>query len=975
MKQIALSNKTRPSPHWTKLAAASLVALFIAGCGGGSDAPAPVVVPPVVTPPVVVVPPVDAPPAGTAVLTAAAANPATSNTAANPAQAFGLIQTAGANSVTIQSPPVVQFTVIGSDGKFVPGLKLSNTTSSAAGLAADANCSQNNVTFAIAKFDGTNWQSLISRQRYATADTATNRNTANLAVPKYRYAVVEGTTDPKPTAPTTVTKADGTTVANFSFANPATAVTDPSTRIVGILEENAAGGYYTYRFATDVSTPLTMANAVDVKNVSVGKVANNGNVVAKDGKTIHRIGAQLCYTDPVTKAKVVVNPTVDFTLAANGVATPVKAADGTLALSRKVVAMESCNSCHAPLAAHGTRVDPNYCVICHNTGSIDFNTNNPIDLKSMLHKLHGGKNVLTKDYSINGLSFKLTDPVTKAVSGTAFPQDVKNCATCHETQYAAQAANWKSVPSTLACGSCHDGIDFSTGLGLTLADAEYNKLTTTLVKLTASAYGHIGGRQADDSKCVLCHTAADTPVYHAAAVKTEHNTTLIAGAAEIAYELGSVTLNASRQPVITFKLTKNGAPVTAFATPNVVVNTSGATVVSPTYEPIPGFAAIPATSSSPSLSIYVAYSVPQDGIAVPADFNVTSSVSLANLLAPNTGTTVVKGTNINTGTLTYDAATGFWTATLMNTAPSATATALPITVPANASMLTGAIIGGFTQTNLAGYPYTPAVVATAPTSVAAGGVIIKSMLKQKVATGFTGRRAIVDTAKCNSCHEQLGTDPQFHTGFRNDANSCAFCHTPNRASSGWAADSRSFVHAIHGAKALTSSTRSRTVPYMWHAVSATASYAKIVFPGDLKKCSACHLDGTYDFTASAYTPALLANLLDVTVATGKFNGASTTAYTISPYVTKDNVTDYGTGFSYTVATGVTVEGAGTNLVSSPIAAACFSCHDSAAAQTHMANDGGGSIYATRAVALTKTERCLDCHAAGKASPIKTKHKQ
>ncbi|TSA13972.1 MAG: OmcA/MtrC family decaheme c-type cytochrome [Comamonadaceae bacterium] len=962
MKQIELSSKTRSSPHWTKLAAASLVALAIAGCGGGSDAPVvtpPVVTPPVVTPPVVVVPPVDAPPAGTAVLTAAAASPATTNTAANPAQAFGLIQTAGANSVTIQSPPVVQFTVIGSDGKFVPGLKLANTTSSAAGLAADANCSQNNVTFAIAKFDGTNWQSLISRQRYATADTAVNRNTANPAVPKYRYAVVEGTTDPKPTAPTTVTKADGSTVANFSFANPATAVTDPATRIVGILEENAAGGYYTYRFATDVSTALTMANAVDVKNVSVGKVANNGNVAAKDGKTLHRIGAQLCYTDPVTKAKVVVNPTVDFTLAANGVATPVKAADGSLALSRKVVAMESCNSCHAPLAAHGTRVDPNYCVICHNSGSIDFNTNNPIDLKNMLHKLHGGKNVLTKDYSINGLSFKLTDPVTKAVSGTAFPQDVKNCATCHETKYATQAGNWKTVPSVSACGACHDGINFATGQGLTLGDAAKGA--------TTSLYGHIGGRQADDSKCVLCHTAADTPVYHAAAVKTEHNATLIAGAAEIAYEIGSTTLNANRQAVVTFKVTKNGTPVTAFAVPTLVVHSNGSTVVSPAYEPIAGFAGGP--------SIYAAYAVPQDGITTPADFNFYASASLGSLLAPNSGTTVVKGTNINTGTLTYDATTGYWTATLMNTSPSSTAAALPIAVPANASMLTGAIIGTFVQKNLAAYPYTPAVVATTPTSNASGGLIIKSMLKQKVATGFTGRRAIVDTAKCNSCHEQLGTDPEFHGGARNDATSCAICHTPNRASSGWAADSRSFIHAIHGAKALTSSTRSRTVPYMWHAVSATASYAKIVFPGDLKKCSACHLDGTYDFTASAYTPALLANLLDVTVATGKFNGASTTAYTISPYVIKDNVMDYGTGFSTSPAAVITSDAAGTNLVSSPIAAACFSCHDSATAQTHMANDGGGSIYATRAVALTKTERCLDCHAAGKASPIKTKHKQ
>ena len=237
-------------------------------------------------------------------------------------------------------------------------------------------------------------------------------------------------------------------------------------------------------------------------------------------------------------------------------------------------------------------------------------------------------------------------------------------------------------------------------------------------------------------------------------------------------------------------------------------------------------------------------------------------------------------------------------------------------------------------------------------------------------------RDSVDTAKCNNCHEQLGTEPAFHSGARNDANACAFCHTPNRTSSGWAADSRSFIHAIHaGPNALTASTRARTVPYTWHAVSATANYSQVVFPGDLKKCSTCHLDGTYDFSAPQYTAALRANLLDVTVATGKFNGASTTAYTISPYVVKDNVMDYGTGYSASPAAVMTADVAGTNLVSSPIAAACFSCHDNATALTHMSNDGGGSIYATRAVAMTKSERCLDCHAAGKASPIKLKHKQ
>ena len=161
-------------------AAASVLAAALAGCGSSSSGDAPVVAAaPAAGGGAAVAAPSAGAPVGTAVITAAAAAPATTNTAANPAQAFGLIVAAGAAPVTVNSPPVVNFTVVDSAGKFVPGLTLTNTTSSAAGLAADANCSQNNVTFAMAKWDSTqnSWVSLISRQRYATADTATNRGT------------------------------------------------------------------------------------------------------------------------------------------------------------------------------------------------------------------------------------------------------------------------------------------------------------------------------------------------------------------------------------------------------------------------------------------------------------------------------------------------------------------------------------------------------------------------------------------------------------------------------------------------------------------------------------------------------------------------------------------------------------------------------------------------------------------------------
>jgi OmcA/MtrC family decaheme c-type cytochrome len=982
-----------------RLGAMALAIGALAGCGGGSDGGTATTTTTTTLPPTTTTTlpsgPGNTAPVGTAVIVAAAANPAGTNTADNPAKAFGLIQDVGAAAVVVQSPPVVNFTVIDSTGKFVPGLKLANTTSSAAGLAADANCSQNNVTFAMAKLNqpsGTSpstWQSLISRQRYAVADTKTNRGTAT--VPKYRYAVVEGTTDPKPTASTTITKADGTTSTGV-FANPATAVTDPSARIVGILEENTAGGYYTYRFATDVSTSLLMANAVDVKNVSVGKVANNGNVVVKDGKTIHRVGAQLCYTDPGTKAKVVVNPYIDFTLGSDGIAIPVKAADGkTLAAGKKVVDKASCNECHSTLTAHGTRVDPNYCVICHNPSSIDFNTNNPIDLKLMVHRIHSGKE-LTKDFQVNGLVIKATDAAGK-VTGTGYPQDVKNCVKCHTgtaspagstsgTNVTANGDNWKTVPSINACGACHDGINFATGQGLTLADANKG--------LTVSKFGHIGGSKTDDSQCAMCHGAAENTVYHATVFttattdgvttggQTAGQKSLPAGAAKFTYEVSSVTVAGTpKRASVVFRILKNGTAVT--------FNTyaAGGTVL------LTGFTGGP--------SIYLAYAVPQDGIAAPTDFNVYVNSTIQNIW---------DGTN---GTLTGPDASGNYTAVIGKATTN-------FDIPANAVMVTGLVgFGSFKQTtglDTAAYP---------------NGLTLPSLIVQKVATGYTARRVVVSTAKCNACHEQLGVIPNFHSGARNDATICAVCHNPNRSSSGWAADAGTFIHGIHGSS-------KRTVNYTW----ATTNYAdgamhwkNIGFPGVLKNCETCHVPDTYGFVAGA-SAAALPNMLLKTAAAGIFNKSTTTATkartfdangvqnnggatslcpptaaaiaAISPYVTADNNTDYGIGYSYTTyraaaaakvavaanctatpvvtgsiaipaivaEAGVTREAATTSLVHSQIAGSCFSCHDTVLAANHM-KQNGGSIYTVRSVAKTQAETCLLCHGAGAIAEVKAMH--
>jgi OmcA/MtrC family decaheme c-type cytochrome len=202
------------------------------------------------------------------------------------------------------------------------------------------------------------------------------------------------------------------------------------------------------------------------------------------------------------------------------------------------------------------------------------------------------------------------------------------------------------------------------------------------------------------------------------------------------------------------------------------------------------------------------------------------------------------------------------------------------------------------------------------------------------------------------------------------------------------------------------------VPFTWDASSTSESFADVKFPGVLKNCEGCHVPGAYDFSASASAIALPSRLYR-TVATGIFIGTAGTTITkysynkttqscdagtsspqttlgvfsLSPYVVAG--TNYGIGFSFnagaaasnsctpdgnvvSVQPGNSVEADPASLVISPIATACFACHDSSLARAHM-QINGGSIYAPRSTALATTETCMVCHATGRIADIKVMH--
>jgi OmcA/MtrC family decaheme c-type cytochrome len=758
--------------------------------------------------------------------------------------------------ITVNDNPVVTFVVKDSAGKPVSGLKLSDPTGS---LPVDPACNNANITLAIAKFDGASWQGLISRQRYASSSPG-------------QYSVIEGTTDPKPQA---------------GYTNPATALTNPSTRIVGILEE--ANGVYTYRFAMNVTTPLLMVNAISGKNVPLGKVANNGNLAMKDGKTLHRVAIELCFVDPVSKQTIKVNPYLDFTLAANGTGIPFKDSQDNPVSARTVVDRASCNDCHQVFAHqhsqdfnqdpsrpdYGTYVDPQVCVMCHNSGSADFETGNPIDLRLMAHKFHMGKR-LTQDYAVR--SAVARKDTAGVITGVLYPQDQRNCIKCHDgsataTYRTAQGDNWKNISSKNACFACHD--DYKTpGSTWQTAHAPYAALFTPSVSNPDST---------PDNVCQSCHNDAGGGV--APTIAKSH---------EIAeWELGK----------------------------NYQLNIWG-------------------ISKNADNSLTVEYSV--------SNPNTTTDYDLLALVPRFSDLNMLFGWN------TTDYAND-----------SGPGRGQPFSVNAT----TGASVqrvGSSNHFRLNSGVLPPA--ATGTVAVAFEGRINESGLQVPVANtikyfGMNGtalpRRQVVSADKCNVCHgrfigySSLTTfEPGLgaHNANRNDPQVCVICHNGNNPLNGTvvsggavtqyaeSADFKRMIHRLHA-------NQQQNYP-VWPNTKITTAQGSDIHRG-LKNCDACHVSGSYKQSQSVL-------------------GTSVT-FDVDTSIDSANATVIDTDAS-------------DNLVISPKASACSSCHYSDDAKSHMRLTGGAVFgpptdMATQGdlAAGMVFESCNGCHLPGATAPVDTVH--
>ncbi len=149
-------------------------------------------------------------------------------------------------------------------------------------------------------------------------------------------------------------------------------------------------------------------------------------------------------------------------------------------VTRSVVTTDACNQCHNPLIGHGgSRIKVELCIMCHQPQTINPDTQLTQDMKVLIHKIHMGSSLPSVKA---GTPYRIWHRgAWSDFSTVVFPQDVRNCTTCHASG-AGQPDAWRSNPTAAACGSCHDDVNFASGLN------------------------HVNLAEPNDNQCKNCHT-------------------------------------------------------------------------------------------------------------------------------------------------------------------------------------------------------------------------------------------------------------------------------------------------------------------------------------------------------------------------------------------------------------------------------------------------------------------------------------
>jgi len=472
--------------------------------------------------------------------------------------------------------------------------------------------------------------------------------------------------------------------------------------------------------------------------------------------------------------------------------------------ARKIVKQESCARCHGTVdfAFHGgPRQDVDYCVTCHQPNSRDAGSGNTMDFRVMIHKIHAGEELSNKPYQFCGFGCENFGAPPQVFSDIVFPQDTRNCTTCHDPEDpdTPQADNVNNRPTAAACASCHDDLAFNEA------------------GLTNDNDNHPGLAQPNET-CAECHSEGGL----IAPVLESHEIPSQVAAQRFQYNiLGVSNADEGQSPKVTFSITdptNDDAPYDiandpAFAGDGTSVNMDIAWPTSD-YTNVANDMGTDVTGTPPSR---------------PA------SISLAD----GSGILPMYITDNGDGTFTVD------------TSALPTPLSVPITTP---SLGSGAVV-------IEGHPAGDfdndgTFSDQVPTTSAVEAFAITDAEPQQ-------RRQVVDPAKCQNCHSQ-NDGLAFHGNNRTDNTQvCVACHNPNQtdlfmrpadsdgtlngvnpeATDGLedrTIDFKFMIHAIHGSEM-------REEPYVAYGFGVIPHrYEAVRYPRPVSDCLACHREGTYE---------------------------------------------------------------------------------------------------------------------------------
>jgi OmcA/MtrC family decaheme c-type cytochrome len=574
-------------------------------------------------------------------------------------------------------------------------------------------------------------------------------------------------------------------------------------------------GTYTYTFKTDID------NAAQTLG---------GIVVTGNRDRTHTVAAQMQRT--VTDNTNLVPSARSFVQAANPYLN-FRPDGGAVTVTREIVPTSACNECHGLLGFHGgARREVALCILCHYPGVFDpstatttFPAGNSVDMKSLIHKIHMGKNLPSNkaggDYTIIGNAgsvhgYETVGYPTFSTDNTVTQTPV-DCVRCHKagTDLVGKAAGrdadkWKAEPTINKCTTCHDTVTFDGSATIVVKSRQPDN---AIVDNTVAAILHTGGvipTGADNTViCSLCHASGVIGV-------DEFNDTVVGA--------HTVVENSSRNPGVNFQI---------LAVDNATAGNSPRVTFKVTLDN--GTAVVPsATANVTSFSLRMGYTragsidfsndllfdnVTATRPGQPTSFSLTGSAAAVNRL-------------VNNGDGSFTAAF-----VLDNDVLPASATGIGVISMEGRLGLIGAAITTphkGTRTN-----------STIRFSGEASQWFFDLATGARVIDPLQTRRVQALTSKCNVCHNVV----RLHGGSRINVEECVLCHNPNATDRGQrpgitadnlveqTIDFKVMIHKIHSGEQLSQK------PYIIYGNNQSVNdFAEVRYPRDRRDCLACHAD-------------------------------------------------------------------------------------------------------------------------------------